>query len=192
MTPSEKLHHFVIKAQAGDRQAFRQVVELMMPRLYGVVYTMVNDQDEVNDILQDAFVRAYRALPKLRKPEAFAGWMTRIAVNTGRTRLSRRREYPTEPGAPLFQLQGTLDTTVEDLEQEDLQRVLYQALEQLSPEHREVVAMVELEEMNCAEAAKLLDCPAGTVRSRLHYARKKLKEILQPYKHWLLQEESQR
>ena len=190
MTSQEQIHHYVLEARKGDRAAFRELVRIMMPRLFAVVYSMVGNADEVNDILQDTFVRAYRGLPKLRQPEAFAGWITRIAVNTARTRLSRRREYPMEPTAPLFQLQGKSDNTVQELEQEDIQRVLHQAMNQLSPEHREVVAMVELEEMNCAEAAKILDCPAGTVRSRLHYARKRLKELLTPYKNHFLQEES--
>jgi len=130
-------------------------------------------------------------LPKLNEPRAFAGWLTRIAVNTTKTRLTRQREYATEPNSLLFSQQAVPDQAVSRLEQADLQALLNQALEELSSDHREVVALVELQEMNCAEAAEILGCPAGTVRSRLHYARKQLKRILSPYRHYLIQEEPQ-
>lgn len=190
MTPEDILS-YIQQAQNGDRQAFQHLVNHMMPRLYGVVYAMLPNRDEVYDILQDTFVKAHRALPKLNEPRAFAGWLTRIAVNTTKTRLMRQREYATEPDALIFAQQAVPDQAVSRLEQADLQALLNQALTELSSEHREVVALVELQEMNCAEAAEILGCPAGTVRSRLHYARKQLKRILSPYRHYLTQEEPQ-
>lgn len=183
------LKPYIEQAMQGDKVAFRHLVDRMMPRLYAVVYGMVSNSDEVYDILQDVFVKSYKALPKLRNPDAFAGWMTRIAVNTTRTRLSRRREYPAEPNAPVFLQAKSEDRASQGLERQDAQKVLFSAMEQLSEEHREVVALVELQEMNCAEAAEILDCPAGTVRSRLHYARKKLKQLLAPHRNAFLQED---
>jgi len=176
-------------AQQGDRQAFRTLVDHMMPRLYAVVFAICPNADEVYDILQDVCVKTWRALPKLRQPEAFSGWMMRIAVNTTRTRLSRRKEFPAEPDSAVFLSQAVSDQTLEHLAQAEVGELLQGALQQLSPEHREVVALVELEEMNCAEASRLLDCPAGTVRSRLFYARKQLKALLAPYRQALFQEE---
>ena len=173
----------------GDKVAFRHLVDRMMPRLYAVVYGMVSNSDEVYDILQDVFVKAYKALPNLRNPDAFVGWITRIAVNTTRTRMSRRREYPAEPSAPVFLQAKSEDRASQGLERQDAQKVLFAAMDQLSEEHREVVALVELQEMNCAEAAEALDCPAGTVRSRLHYARKRLKKLLAPHRSAFLQED---
>lgn len=188
----QEIQSLLQKAQQGDKQAFRRLVDFLMPRLYSVVYSMISDNDEVYDILQDTFIKAYRHLPSLRKPEAFVGWITRIAVNTTRSRLTRKREFATEPEAPTFLHLAAPESGNDPLEQEEYQNLLHGALEQLSPEHREVVALVELEELSCADAAKLLDCPAGTVRSRLHYARKRLQDILSPYRSWLYQEGSAR
>ena len=169
------------------------LVEETMPKLYGVVYQIYPNRDEVYDILQDTFVKAYRALPRLKEPKAFYGWLTRIAINTAKTRVMRRKEWATAPDDFTFEKHPDIveNTQAEqNLEQQDDQRLLQQALGQLTFEQREVVALVELQELNCAEAAEVLDCPAGTVRSRLFYARKKLKKILAPYrKNWLLEED---
>lgn len=186
----QEIQAYLLKAREGDKQAFRHLVDFLMPRLYAVIYGMISDNDEVYDILQDTFIKAYRSLPGLRKPEAFTGWMTRIAVNTARSRLSRKREYATEPDSQTFMHLAAPEPHADPLEQKEMQALLSRALQELSPEHREVVALVELDEMSCAEAAKLLDCPAGTVRSRLHYARKRLQDILAPYRSWLYREES--
>lgn len=188
----QEIHQCLHQARQGDKQAFRRLVDHLMPRLYAIVYAMIPDTDEVYDILQDTFVKAYRGLPGLRKPEAFVGWISRIAVNTARSRLTRRREFATEPDDLVFGQIAVPEKVTEALEQQELRQVLNSALMQLSPEHREVVALVELDELSCADAAKLLDCPAGTVRSRLHYARKRLQEILAPHRSWLFREESAR
>ncbi len=177
----------VKKAQQGDRSAFQMLVNESMPILYRVVYQIYPNRDEVYDILQDTFVKAYRALPGLKTPAAWNGWITRIAVNTAKTRLSRRKEWATAPEHHLFENTASEAQAADvALESEDAQRLLSEAMQQLSVEHREVVALVELQELNCAEAAEILQCPAGTVRSRLFYARKKLGQILAPYrKHWI-------
>lgn len=188
----QEIHQSLQQARQGDKQAFRRLVEFLMPRLYAIIYAMIPDTDEVNDILQDTFIKAYRGLPGLRKPEAFVGWISRIAVNTARSRLTRRREFATEPDDLVFGQIAVPEKVNEALERQELQQLLHSALMQLSPEHREVVALVELDELSCAEAAKLLECPAGTVRSRLHYARKRLQELLAPHRSWLFREESAR
>ncbi len=182
----EAYGQWVKQAQAGDRSAFQMLVNASMPKLYGVVYALYPNRDEVYDILQDTFVKAYRALPRLEDPEAWHSWITRIAVNTAKTRLSRRKEWATAPEHHVFEnTVSTAPSVNKRLEHEDAQQLLSQALQQLSPEHREVVALVELQELNCAEVARVLACPAGTVRSRLFYARKQLSKILAPYKkHW--------
>lgn len=159
------------------------LVNESMPILYRMVYQLYPNRDEVYDILQDTFVKAHRALPRLKNPAAWNGWITRIAVNTAKTRLSRRKEWATAPEHHIFEHTVSEAVSVETtLEQEDAQHLLSEALQQLSAEHREVVSLVELQELNCAEAAEILQCPAGTVRSRLFYARKKLTKILMPYK----------
>lgn len=163
------------------------LVNESMPILYRVVYQIYPNRDEVYDILQDTFVKAYRALPGLKTPAAWNGWITRIAINTAKTRLSRRKEWATAPEHHLFENTVSEVPGADDrLEAEDSERLLSAALQQLSAEHRAVVSLVELQELNCAEAAEILQCPAGTVRSRLFYARKKLSQILAPYKkHWV-------
>ena len=177
----------VKRAQQGERSAFQMLVNESMPILYRVVYQIYPNRDEVYDILQDTFVKAYRALPGLKNPAAWNGWITRIAVNTAKTRLSRRKEWATAPENHLFEHVVSEGEPLEkNLENQEVHQLLSGALQQLSAEHREVIALVELQELNCTEAAEILQCPAGTVRSRLFYARKKLTKILAPYKkHWI-------
>lgn len=180
------------RAQQGDRAAFQRVIAQLSPRVYAVIFALYPNEDEVYDILQDVCIKAWQALPQLRQPEAFQGWLMRIAVNTTRSRLSRRKEFPQAPDAAVFLNQSSPSPHRDEvLSQEENRLLLQAALDQLSAEHREVVALVELEEMNCAEASRLLDCPAGTVRSRLFYARKQLKRFLQPYRSFLFQEAPQ-
>ncbi|HEY9842138.1 MAG TPA: sigma-70 family RNA polymerase sigma factor [Candidatus Obscuribacterales bacterium] len=188
----QEIQQCLAQARQGDKLAFRRLVDFLMPRLYAIVYSMIPDTDEVYDILQDTLVKAYRGLAGLRKPEAFVGWITRIAVNTARSRLTRKREFAAEPDDQVFVQLAAPEGFSEALEQQELQQLLQRAMMQLSPEHREVVALVELDELSCADAAKLLDCPPGTVRSRLHYARKRLQELLAPYRSWVFREESAR
>ncbi|MGV3525778.1 MAG: RNA polymerase sigma factor [Candidatus Sericytochromatia bacterium] len=181
--------HDLDLARAGDRQAFGRLVKQLMPRLYGVVYTLTPQPDEVYDILQDSFVKAYRALPRLRDNAAFLPWLYRIAINTARSRLSRRREFAAEPDSAVFLEVVQADVAWEQVDQHERQALVQRALAQLSLEHREVVVLVELESLNCNEVAELLGCPPGTVRSRLHYARKQLKSLLNPYRSWFYPEE---
>lgn len=181
------------QAQKGDREAFQRVISVLSPRLYAVVFALYPNQDEVYDILQDVCIKAWQRLPQLRQAEAFQAWLMRIAVNTTRSRLSRRKEFPQAPDAAVFLHQTSASPDGDEvLSQEENRLLLQAALDHLSPEHREVVALVELEEMNCAEASRLLNCPAGTVRSRLFYARKQLRRFLQPYRQFLFQEATPR
>ncbi|PIQ24450.1 RNA polymerase sigma factor RpoE [bacterium (Candidatus Blackallbacteria) CG17_big_fil_post_rev_8_21_14_2_50_48_46] len=171
------------RAQQGDQQAFKEVVKEFMPQLYSMVHAMIPQHEDVNDILQEVFVKVHRALPQLQNKQAFRSWLYRIALNTARNHLRSRfrRELPTEPETFLLETGESGEKLPEQLERAEIRQRILQAIETLSPEHRDVVTLVELEELNCAEAAEVLECPAGTVRSRLHYARKKLKELLQPY-----------
>lgn len=180
------------RAEKGDQTAFKAVVKAYMPRLYGLVYSMVHSHDETHDILQEVFIKVFRSLHQLENKKAFKSWVCRIAVNTTRNRLTSkfRRETPTEPTdykITSISQEGDISTP---LEQADIKTLIHQAIETLSPDHRSVVTLVEIEEMSCAEAAKVLNCPPGTVRSRLHYAKKKLLEHLAPYRSYLTGEAS--
>lgn len=187
-TNTASLIQEIRQAQQGDRQAFQRVIVLLSPRLYGVIFALYPNEDEVYDILQDVCLKAWQRLPQLRQADAFQAWLIRIAVNTTRSRLSRRKEFPQEPDAPVFINQATTVDRDEVLGYAENWELLQQVLAKLSPAHREVVALVELDEMSCAEASRVLKCSAGTVRSRLFYARKQLKEFLHPYRQWLFED----
>lgn len=171
------------RSQQGDQQAFKEVVREFMPQLYTMVHAIIPQHEDVHDILQEVFIKVHRALPQLQNKQAFRSWIYRIALNTARNHLRSRfrRELPIEPAEFARQGEASPQQIPEQLEQAETRQHILNALETLSPEHREVVTLVELQELNCTEAAEILACPAGTVRSRLHYARKKLKELLQPY-----------
>lgn len=180
------------RAERGDSQAFKEVVQAFMPGLYSAVYAITPHHEEVNDILQDTFIKVFRSLKQLRDKRAFKGWLYRIAINTANSRLrsSQQRHETMVEDDTLFQNMSTPSNHVQQLEQEELRNAVHKALGELPPEHRMVVSLVELEEMTCVEAAEVLQVPAGTVRSRLHYARKRLADILRPYRALLGQGET--
>jgi RNA polymerase sigma factor (sigma-70 family) len=180
----------VRRAQRGQREAFDVLVERYKRRLYGVVYHMLSNHEDANDMVQDSFLNAYRNLRRFKNQSSFYTWIYRIAVN--RTinfirRNKRRTEYS------LDDFDGAIQTDPDFLEMmshatpsreaglTELQEQLNAALQKLSEPHRAVVVMHDIQGMTHADIARAMKCSEGTVRSRLFYARQQLQGILSDY-----------
>ena len=164
----------VLAVRAGDREAYKAIVERYMRRAYGIAITFVGNPQDALDVSQVAFIRAYKNLKRFDTSRPFFPWFYRILKNTCLDYLrqtSRRREIPLEDA-------GVLKSEARD---HDMKQILWLAIEELPFEQREAIVLRYFEGMSYKEIAETLDKPLGTVMSSLHYARRKLKTAVRGF-----------
>ena len=181
----------VTRAQAGDATAFDDLVVKYSPRLYGLVYNMTSNHEDTNDMLQDVFAKAYRAIKGFRGKSSFYTWIHTIAVNMTLNFLKKRgRRYnlslddvdaSIQNDKEFIELTST-SSPVREADLGELQRRLNEAMMKLSEEHRAVVSMFHIQGMPHAEISKILGVSEGTVRSRLFYANRQLQNYLDEFR----------
>ncbi len=163
----------VLRCQTGDAAAFEELVRLFGPRLRYYLRKMLGDGPAVDDTLQDVWLDVFRSVPRLADAGAFTGWLYRIA----RGRAAREFRRPRTAHRPLTE--GDLVGEPEvDWSAEDAGRV-HAALDALAPEHREVLVLRFLEGMSYDDIGRVVGCPVGTVRSRIHYVKSALRRALE-------------
>jgi len=182
--PESVVVELVRRAQAGDQQAYAELFHRYQRSIFHLMNQMVRDREEAAGLTQDAFVRAYRQLHRLRAPEAWGVWLRRIAMNIGRDHLKRRR-LPVEPlvlptGEERL-LEDPGDSPDRIIVQSELLITVRRAIDRLPEEHRLVVTLHHLEGMEVKDIAEVLGIPVGTVKSRLSRARGVLRDLLGPY-----------
>ena len=179
----------VEKAQKGDKKAFGMLVEKYQRRLNRLLSRMVRDQSEIEDIVQDSFIKAYRAIHNFRGDSAFYTWLYRIGINTAKNHLVKLGKRP----------KAMNDVEIEDIENfEDAQELrnletpessmmsaeivasVNQTIETLPDELKEAISLREMDGLSYEEIADLMNCPIGTVRSRIFRAREAIAEKLKP------------
>jgi len=178
----------VERAQRGDRHAFDLLVLKYQQKIVNLVMRYVLDPAEALDVSQEAFIKAYRALPRFRGDSAFYTWLYRIAINTAKNYLESLRRKPVEydldaqdPAYAERHAQLRDDETPEGLAmQEQLRNVLEQAIAALPEELRTAIMLREIEGLSYEEIAIAMDCPIGTVRSRIFRAREALDAAIYP------------
>jgi RNA polymerase sigma-70 factor (ECF subfamily) len=175
------------RALAGDNAAFEALFEKYREKVYRVVYGYVHDKDDALDVTQEAFIKAFKNLPGFERESGFYTWLTRIAINLAidfRRRRARKKVVALEdymdPEGKVGGSTGEPHPT-RRLEERELRERYFQALEQLSEKHRTVFLLHTVEDMAYKDIASALDISIGTVMSRLHYARKRLQELLADY-----------
>ncbi|MBA3651559.1 MAG: sigma-70 family RNA polymerase sigma factor [Chthoniobacterales bacterium] len=181
----------VARAQAGEAAAFDDLVVKYSPRLYGLVYNMTSNHEDTNDMLQDVFAKAYRAINGFRGRSSFYTWIHTIAVNMTLNFLKKRgRRYhlslddvdaSIQNDKEFIELTSTT-SPVREADLGELQRRLNEAMMKLSDEHRAVVTMFHIQGMPHAEISKILGVSEGTVRSRLFYANRQLQNYLDEFR----------
>lgn len=178
----------VERVQQGDKTAFDVLVLKYQHRVAKVIARYIRDQDEVLDVSQEAFIKAYRALPNFRGDSAFYTWLYRIAINTAKNHLvSRGRRLPTTDievqDAEQFDGASALKdyATPEQLLQRDqVESTVLKAVDQLPDDLRTAITLREIDGMSYEEIAEAMDCPVGTVRSRIFRAREAVDKMLRP------------
>lgn len=172
----------ILQCQRGDRVAFRHLYRLYQPKIRSTLYQLCG-QEFLEDFVQEVFLRVWRGLPKLRSPEQFSTWVYRITWNVaidGRRQLAKRQMRIAKSGDGENALDGEFrPQDSPDLMQLHYEEVVRQGLEILSLEHRAVLVLHDLEDLPQKEIAQILEIPLGTVKSRLHYARKTMGQFLQ-------------
>ncbi len=188
----ERLADLVARARQGDQGAFETLVSHYRGRLHNHVARMVQDPVEAEDLTQEAFLRAYQALPHFRGDASFQTWLYRIASNLAidASRRRKRRQWQTasldepleEDDSPLARdlADAAARTPSELAESSALRDQVWSALGELSPKLRPVVILYDLQGLSYEQIAKLLGCPLGTVKSRLFNARCQLRDKLLP------------
>lgn len=178
----------VLRVQNGDKSAYDILVIRYQHKIIQLVNRYVKDHSEAQDVAQEAFIKAYKALGMFRGDSAFYTWLYRIAINTAKnylvSRTRRNSDYQLDvqdaeaiENAP--QLQG-LDTPEHLLLGEEIVKTIQSAIEHLPEEMRVAILLRELEGMSYEEIAEAMDCPVGTVRSRIFRAREAIDSKLNP------------
>jgi len=181
----------VERAQQGDKRAFDLLVRKYQHKIVKLISRYIADPNEALDVAQEAFIKAYRALPNFRGDSAFYTWLYRIAINTAKNWLVSKGRRPPESDvaaedAEQLEAGGSLrdyDTPDQILAKDEVERAVFEAIDELPHDLRTAITLREMEGMSYEEIAQAMDCPVGTVRSRIFRAReaidKKLKPLLQ-------------
>ena len=180
MIPGEEAdQQLVERVQKGDKRAFEVLVLKYRHRIFSLVSRFVRDPDEVQDVVQEAFIKAYRALPAFRGDSAFYTWLYRIAINTAKNYLVSRSRRP--PGvdievedAEYLEGAGSLRDNADPeslLATEQLRAAVDGAIRRLPEDLRTALSLREYEGLSYEEIAEVMRCPVGTVRSRIFRAR---------------------
>ncbi|MBL4681605.1 MAG: RNA polymerase sigma factor RpoE [Pseudomonadales bacterium] len=183
-SPRETDQQLVERVQRGDKKAYDLLVLKYQHKIVGLVSRYLRDQDEVLDVTQEAFIKAYRALPRFRGDSAFYTWLYRIAINTAKNHLVSKSRRPPDTDLDIdeseyFESTGALsqiENPENNLATEQLKTVVYQAIDDLAEDLKSAITLREFEGLSYEEIAEVMDCPVGTVRSRIFRAREAIEK----------------
>ncbi|NPU93158.1 MAG: RNA polymerase sigma factor RpoE [Gammaproteobacteria bacterium] len=169
----------VERVQNGDKRAFDLLVKKYQHRVIAVVSRFVRDPDEAMDVTQDAFLKAYRALANFRGESAFYTWIYRIAVNTAKNYLVSRGRRPPDSDIDVGEAEQFASSEAlhefaspeQEMMKDQLEKVVFDALRDLPDDLRTAVTLREFDGLSYEEIAEVMDCPVGTVRSRIFRGR---------------------
>ena len=188
VTPQKETdRQLVERVKRGDKRAYDLLVLKYQHTIVGLVSRYLRDQDEVLDVTQEAFIKAYRALPRFRGDSAFYTWLYRIAINTAKNHLVSKSRRPPDTDIDIdegeyLEASGVLSdiqNPENSLATDQLEAVVYKAIGDLAEDLKVAVTLREFEGLTYEEIAEVMDCPVGTVRSRIFRAREAIeKKIL--------------
>lgn len=178
----------VERVQKGDKAAFDLLIQKYQHRIVSLVSRYVSDPSEALDVSQEAFIKAYRAIGKFRGDSAFYTWLYRIAINTAKNWLVARNRRPPASDidaadAEQYDMDSRLkerSTPENELLREEIEKTVYDTIAALPDDLRTAIMLREIEGMSYEEIATTMDCPIGTVRSRIFRAREAIDEKLKP------------
>jgi RNA polymerase sigma-70 factor (ECF subfamily) len=179
----------VMRVQKGDKQAFDLLVLKYQRKIQRLLSRMLRDQSDIDDVMQESFIKAYRALPQFRGDSAFYTWLYRIAINTARNWMASQKRRPSSPGLNQTEDGETFDeidnltdnnTPESVLASREIANTVNAVIEQLPAELRTAIVLREIDGLSYEEIAQTMDCPIGTVRSRIFRAREAIAAKLKP------------
>lgn len=178
----------VRKVQQGDNAAFDVLVRKYQHKILKLVMRYIRDPSEAEDVTQEAFLKAYRALPKFRGDSAFYTWIYRIAINTAKNFLVAAKRRPLDYNLDLqdpeqYDMQARLkniDSPERMMLTEEIRTTVNRAIDKLPEDLRTAIILREMEGMSYEEIAQAMECPVGTVRSRIFRAREAIDKRLRP------------
>ena len=178
----------VKRVQQGDKRAFDLLVLKYQHKIVSIISRFVRDNAEVYDVAQEAFIKAYRALANFRSESAFYTWLYRIAINTAKNHLVAKSRRPPASDVDMEDAEyygggealRDIETPEGSLFRDELQDVVDRAIRDLPEDLRTAVTLREIEGLSYEEIAEVMDCPVGTVRSRIFRAREAIDKCIQP------------
>ncbi|MCY3542301.1 MAG: RNA polymerase sigma factor RpoE [Gammaproteobacteria bacterium] len=185
MTVKEDTDAVLVKrVQAGDNRAFDLLFHRYKHRLRSAVSRILDNREDVDDVVQDAFVKAYRALPKFRGESQFFTWLYRIATNTAKNHLVAKARKHTSTDVDIYEEAASNEYThLQEnenpenlLESRELELLIKETVQNLEPELRSAITLREHAGLSYEQIAQIMDCPVGTVRSRIFRARASVSE----------------
>jgi len=173
----------VQRLRAGDAEALRAVVERYQQRIFSLIFGIVRDRHEVEDVAQEVFLKIFQRIDAFDGRSKFYTWLYRVAANAAKDhvkKLSRRPAVPLDENAPL---PDEAAGPGEHASRQESRRIVREAIDSLPPRYREVLALREIQGLSYTEIADVLRLSMGTVESRLHRARARLKRRLENHAH---------
>jgi RNA polymerase sigma-70 factor, ECF subfamily len=179
----------VARVQAGDKAAFDLLVLKYQRKILRLLSRMLRDQSEIEDVMQESFIKAYRALPQFRGDSAFYTWLYRIAINTARNWMASQSRRPSSSSSPQSEDGETFDeidnltdnnTPESLLASREIAESVNESIQALPEELRKAIVLREIEGLSYEEIAQAMGCPIGTVRSRIFRAREAIAAKLRP------------
>lgn len=188
MSARETDQRLVERVQKGDKRAFDLLVKKYQHKIIALIGRYVNDHHEQQDVAQEAFIKAYRALSNFRAESAFYTWMYRIAINTAKNHLVSRGRRP--PGTDVdvedaenFSLVASMrdnDSPESNLMRDELEERIFSTIDRLADDLKTAISLREFEGLSYEEIAEVMQCPVGTVRSRIFRAREAIDKAIAP------------
>lgn len=190
MTTERDIDQLLVeRVQRGDKKAFELLVLKYQRKLMRLVSRLIRDQAEAEDVVQESFIKAYRALPQFRGDSAFYTWLYRIGINTAKNYLvTQARRAPTSTEADIEEAETfddgenlrDINTPESLLATKQIAQAINLSMEALPEELRTAITLREIEGLSYDEIAEAMSCPIGTVRSRIFRAREAIAEKLRP------------
>lgn len=172
----------VARVQKGDKRAFDLLVLKYQHKIFGLISRYIHDHHEVMDVAQEAFIKAYRAIGRFRGDSAFYTWLYRIAINTAKNHLVSRSRRPPDTDVEVADAENYENASklkdnaspYQEVHRQELEAAVFKAIEQLPEDLKSAVTLREFDGMSYEEIAEVMQCPVGTVRSRIFRARESI------------------
>ncbi len=174
-----EVSELVLRAQAGDRSAYGELVERFQPTVYAIALARLRNPAEAQELAQEVFLHGMKKLPQLREVECFAGWLRQITVRMALNRLTRRVPLHKVEGEVLENAPAASNTPLDNIVRAEEAAQLYKGLDRLKPIDRATLLAFYIRGRNLKQMSREFETPIGTIKRRLHVARIRLKKALE-------------